>query len=82
MEAKEYLKKIRIEDRVVNREDLSEYWKSISQLMEDYHQSKLHQPTVIDAVCKHTKGSAKNKKDGTHTLKCDDCEEILWQTER
>jgi hypothetical protein len=44
--------------------------------------SKLRQGAVSDVVCKHTRGSAKNKKDGTHALKCDDCEEILWQTER
>jgi len=34
--AKEYLKKIHIDDRVLNREDLQEYWKSASALMEEY----------------------------------------------
>lgn len=75
MEAKEYLKKIRIEDRVVNREDLSEYWKSISQLMEDYHQSKLHQPTVSDAVCEYCQGWGytvdENSRREEHCTKCE-----------
>lgn len=36
MKAKEYLKTIGIQDVVLNKEDLPEYWKSISSLMEDY----------------------------------------------
>ena len=51
MDAKEYLRKNGIQDRVINREDLSEYWKSISQLMEEYYQSKLSQHDVIDSIC-------------------------------
>jgi uncharacterized OB-fold protein len=49
MEAKKYLEKIGITDRVLNREDLPQYWKSISQLMEEY--AALHQPHVIKSVC-------------------------------
>jgi hypothetical protein len=45
MQAKDYLKKIGITDRVLNREDLPEYWKSISQLMEEY--AALRQPHVV-----------------------------------
>ncbi len=44
MKAKDYLKKIGITDRVLNREDQPEYWKSISQLMEEY--AALCQPPV------------------------------------
>lgn len=36
MEAKEYLKKQGITDRITNSEDLPEYWKTISRLMEDF----------------------------------------------
>jgi hypothetical protein len=49
MEAKDYLKKIGITDRVLNREDLPEYWKSISQLMEEF--AALCQPPVSGRVC-------------------------------
>lgn len=42
--------------------------------------SKLHQPTVISAVCEHTKGICK-VVDKKHTMKCDDCGEIIWQTD-
>lgn len=46
MEAKEYLKKAGIEDRVVNREDLPEYYKTISKLMEEYHEAKMEELQV------------------------------------
>lgn len=39
--AEEYLKKIGIEDRVLNREDLPEYWKSISQILYEYASQQL-----------------------------------------
>ena len=58
MEAKDYLKKIGITDRVLNREDLPEYWKSISQLMEEY--AALCQPPVVgrseQLACVHPYG--------------------------
>lgn len=41
MEAKVYLRNSGIEDRVVNREDLPEYHKTISKLMEEYHEAKM-----------------------------------------
>lgn len=41
MEAKQYLRKVGIEDRVLNREDLSEYWITISKLMEEYHEARM-----------------------------------------
>ncbi|GEM_PF-5613132 len=40
MNATEFLKQKGIFDRVVNTEDLTEYWKSISQLMEEYAQDR------------------------------------------
>ncbi len=40
MNATEFLKQKGIFDRVVNTEDLTEYWKSISQLMEEYAKYK------------------------------------------
>lgn len=43
----------------------------------DYILSKLHQPTVISAVCEHTKGSCKTI-DGKHVMTCDDCHKIIW----
>jgi hypothetical protein len=49
MEAKDYLKKIGITERVLNSEDLPEYWKSLSQLMEDY--AALRQPLDSSSVC-------------------------------
>jgi hypothetical protein len=45
MEAKKYLEKIGISDQILNREDLQEYWKSISQLMEEF--AALRQPPVV-----------------------------------
>jgi len=48
MEAKDYLKKIGITERVLNSEDLPEYWKSLSQLMEDY--AALRKPLVSGSL--------------------------------
>lgn len=54
----------------------TKYILVLEELVEELH-SKLHQPTVISAVCEHTKGSCKIV-DKKHTMKCDDCGEIIW----
>jgi hypothetical protein len=48
MTAEEFLKRKGIEDRVINREDLTEFWLMISQLMQQYHQSELSRVRKID----------------------------------
>lgn len=48
--AKEYLKRTGIDNRVINREDLPEYWKRPSDLMEEYHQEQVKNSVVLADV--------------------------------
>ena len=50
--AEEYLKKIGIDNRIINREDLQEYWKRPSDLMEEYHREQVKNSVVLADVSK------------------------------
>ena len=52
MNAKEFLESKHIEDRVLNREDLPEFWVTISQLLNEF--KALSQPSV--SGCNHIWG--------------------------
>jgi hypothetical protein len=77
MEAKDYLKKIGITERVLNSEDLPEYWKSLSQLMEDY--AALRQPLDSSSVC--TCRNAETERDSLFPVFCTNCKAYV-QTDR
>lgn len=47
MDAKEFLKKQNITDVIINKSDLPEYWKSISDLIEEYQALQLQQTVVM-----------------------------------
>lgn len=51
MDAKEFLKKQNITDVIINKSDLPEYWKSITDLIEEYQALQLQQNSVIKSVC-------------------------------
>ena len=48
MSAKEFLKKENINDIIVNKEDLPEYHKTISDLMQEYHESKINDSVIVN----------------------------------
>ena len=50
MDAKEFLKQLGINNRVINSDDLSEYWKTPSELMEEYLHKQVNN-VVLDDRC-------------------------------
>lgn len=53
MNAKEFLKKQNITDVIINKSDLPEYWKSISDLIEEYQALQLQQAGVSSSVFRY-----------------------------
>ena len=74
MDAKEFLKQLGINNRVINSDDLSEYWKTTSELMEEYLYKQVNN-VVLDGVMNGFYDWHKEK--GYITLKRDDFEEYL-----
>lgn len=46
MNSEEFLQKEGIEDRILNKEDLPEYWVRLSELLDKYHTSKTNDASV------------------------------------
>lgn len=80
MTAEEYLK-----TKVIKFESLNETLEftvySLTQLMEDYHESELKKLRVADVMrsCTHDNKTNYCNTDGSYSHKvCDDCNETLW----